>query len=144
MFGWIKRWFTASPMTPTGDGSPVGSPTIAGPGGEAGNAGDAGSPVTLPIDTVIDLHAFRPRDVREVVDAYLAAAREAGYTEVRIIHGRGRGVQRRLVRSLLAGHPAVQDFRDAGHDRGGWGATIVDLAPQEPVRPNDRSNGPEV
>ena len=92
--------------------------------------------VEIPIDTAIDLHAFAPRDVREVVEAYLEAAVEAGYDEVRIIHGRGKGVQRRSVQSLLSKHPAVLDFHDAGAARGGWGATIVRLA-----RPADPDGG---
>ena len=84
--------------------------------------------VTLPIEDAIDLHAFAPRDVTDVVASYLEAAREAGFREVRIIHGRGIGVQREAVRALLARHPHVASFSDAPADRGGWGATIVVLA----------------
>jgi DNA-nicking Smr family endonuclease len=87
--------------------------------------------VVLPIEDAIDLHAFAPRDVRDVVDAYLEAAHEAGFDEVRIIHGRGIGVQREAVRSLLAGHPRVRAFADAPPERGGWGATLVRLKPPE-------------
>ena len=83
--------------------------------------------VTLPIEDAIDLHAFAPRDVKDVVASYLEAAREAGFREVRIIHGRGIGVQREAVRALLAGHPLVASFADAPPERGGWGATIVCL-----------------
>jgi DNA-nicking Smr family endonuclease len=90
--------------------------------------------VALPIEDAIDLHAFAPRDVRDVVDAYLEAAQEAGFGEVRIIHGRGIGVQREAVRSLLARHPRVRSFSDAPPERGGWGATVVLLeAPDEPA-----------
>jgi len=83
--------------------------------------------VRLPIEDAIDLHAFAPRDVRDVVASYLAAAQEAGFHEVRIIHGRGIGVQRETVRALLARDPRVASFADAPPDRGGWGATLVVL-----------------
>jgi DNA-nicking Smr family endonuclease len=85
-------------------------------------------PVELPIEDAIDLHAFAPRDVREVVLSYLEAAHEAGFVEVRIIHGRGIGAQRETVRALLARHPLVRGFSDAPPERGGWGATIVRLS----------------
>jgi DNA-nicking Smr family endonuclease len=83
--------------------------------------------VTIPIEDAIDLHAFAPRDVKDVVASYLEAAHEAGFQQVRIIHGRGIGVQREAVRALLARHPRVAGFSDAPPDRGGWGATIVVL-----------------
>ena len=83
--------------------------------------------VTLPIEDAIDLHAFAPRDVTDVVASYLEAARESGFREVRIIHGRGIGAQREAVRALLSRHPRVVSFADAPPDRGGWGATIVFL-----------------
>jgi dsDNA-specific endonuclease/ATPase MutS2 len=85
------------------------------------------SPVELPIEEALDLHAFAPRDVLSVVDEYLRAARARGFTEVRIIHGRGIGAQRRAVQSLLATHPLVARFADAPSERGGWGATVVVL-----------------
>ena len=84
-------------------------------------------PIRVPIEDALDLHAFAPRDVRAVVDDYLHAAAERGFTEVRLIHGRGRGVQRASVQALLAKHPLVLGFADAPPDRGGWGATIVRL-----------------
>ena len=83
--------------------------------------------VELPIEDAIDLHAFAPRDVRDVVASYLEAASEAGFREVRIIHGRGIGAQREMVRALLARHPLVESFADAPPERGGWGATVVRL-----------------
>ena len=83
--------------------------------------------VVVPIEDFIDLHAFRPRDVRAVVESYLEAAVEAGFPEVRLIHGRGVGVQREAVRSLLSRHPDVVDYADADPGRGGWGATVVRL-----------------
>lgn len=84
-------------------------------------------PVRIPIEDVLDLHAFAPRDVRSVVATYLEEAHARGFIEVRLIHGRGVGVQRASIRALLARHPLVAGFADASGDRGGWGATIVQL-----------------
>jgi DNA-nicking Smr family endonuclease len=86
--------------------------------------------VILPIEDALDLHAFAPRDVKDVVASYLEAAHESGLREVRIIHGRGIGFQRDAVRELLARHPGVASFADAPPDRGGWGATVVLLKPR--------------
>ena len=86
--------------------------------------------VRIPIEDSIDLHAFAPRDVRDVVHSYLEAAHEAGFVEVRIIHGRGIGLQREAVRSSLMRHPLVRAFVDAPPARGGWGATVVFLTPR--------------
>ena len=83
--------------------------------------------VVVPIEDEIDLHSFLPRDVRSVVTSYLEAAIEAGFREVRIVHGRGAGVQREIVRSLLSRHAAVVGFTDAPPERGGVGATLVRL-----------------
>ena len=79
----------------------------------------------LPIDGVLDLHAFAPRDVRSVVDEYVRAAAEAGLPEIRIVHGRGRGVQRGIVQAALDRHSLVREFRDAPESH--LGATIVTL-----------------
>jgi hypothetical protein len=84
-------------------------------------------PVEVPVEDSIDLHSFPPRDVPDVVDAYLEAAVEKGFGEVRLIHGRGIGVQRDRVQKLLARHPMVSGFHDAPPDRGGWGATVAYL-----------------
>jgi hypothetical protein len=83
--------------------------------------------VELPIEDWIDLHPFPPRDVAAVVDDYLRAAHERGFREVRLIHGRGIGVQRERVRSVLSQHPLVGEYHDAPPERGGWGATIARL-----------------
>ena len=77
---------------------------------------------------VLDLHTVPPRDVREAVEAYLDEARVRGFRFVRIIHGRGIGVQRETVRAVLARTPFVQQFRDAPSEAGGWGATIATLS----------------
>ena len=84
-------------------------------------------PVTLPIEDSLDLHAFVPRDVPSVVGEYLAQAVARGFGEVRLIHGRGTGVQRAIVQKILARHPLVLSFSDAPPERGGWGATIAVL-----------------
>jgi hypothetical protein len=91
---------------------------------------DPDEPVTIPVEDSIDLHPFPPRDVPDVVDAYLEVAVEKGFAEVRLIHGRGIGVQRDRVQKLLARHPLVSGFHDAPTDRGGWGATVAYLKPR--------------
>ena len=88
---------------------------------------DPDIPVEIPIEDSIDLHPFPPRDVPDVVDAYLEAAVEKGFREVRLIHGKGIGVQRDRVQKLLARHPLVSGFHDAPADRGSWGATVAYL-----------------
>jgi len=89
----------------------------------------APEPVELPIDGILDLHAFHPRDVNELVPDYLSACRERGILQVRIIHGKGKGILRQRVHSLLRKLEEVDSFRLAGEDEGGWGATIVSLRP---------------
>ena len=88
---------------------------------------DDSEPAHLPIEDALDLHAFAPKDVRPVVEEYLKEAAARGFREVRLIHGRGIGVQRASVQALLAGHPLVLRFFDAPPERGGWGATVVVL-----------------
>lgn len=85
-------------------------------------------PFEVPITTVFDLHSFQPRDVASAVEAYLEEAHRLGFSAVRIVHGRGIGVQRETVREILARTPFVSAYRDAPAEAGGWGATIVDLA----------------
>lgn len=82
-------------------------------------------PVVVPIEDAMDLHAFAPREIPAVVESYLEAAHDAGFREVRLIHGRGRGVQRARVQQVLATHPLVERFCDAPADRGGLGATLA-------------------
>lgn len=82
----------------------------------------------LPIESSIDLHAFRPQDVRSVVDEYVRAAVEAGLTVVRVVHGRGRGVQRGIVQAALDAHPLVDEFWDDTDAH--LGATFARLKPE--------------
>jgi dsDNA-specific endonuclease/ATPase MutS2 len=84
-------------------------------------------PVRIPITDVFDLHTVPPRDVKAVVEEYLQEAHRLGFTALRIIHGRGIGVQREIVRSVLSKTAFVSSFRDAPAEAGGWGATIVTL-----------------
>jgi dsDNA-specific endonuclease/ATPase MutS2 len=86
-------------------------------------------PVRIPITDVFDLHTVPPRDVKPVVEAYLEEAHKLGLAALRIIHGRGIGVQREIVRGILAKTDFVESFQDAPADAGGWGATIVNLRP---------------
>ncbi len=88
---------------------------------------DPDDPIVVPIEDSIDLHAFAPKDIRDVVESYLEAAREAGFEEVRIIHGRGKGVQKERVRQVLGRSELVAHFEEATPDRGGFGATVVKL-----------------
>jgi DNA-nicking Smr family endonuclease len=93
--------------------------------------------VEIPIDGCLDLHTFSPREVKELVPAYLDECRAAGILEVRIVHGKGTGSLRRSVAALLQRHPGVVSFQLAGEDGGGWGATLVQLLPP-PTAGGDR------
>jgi dsDNA-specific endonuclease/ATPase MutS2 len=81
----------------------------------------------LEIEDSLDLHGFQPRDIPNVVEDYLEEAIARGFSEVRLIHGRGKGVQRARIQALLSQHPQVAHFADAPATRGGWGATVVYL-----------------
>src|SRR3954452_23430266 len=84
-------------------------------------------PLRIPITDVFDLHSVPPRDVKAVIEEYLVEAHRIGYRALRIIHGRGIGVQREMVRSVLARTEFVSSFGDAPAEAGGWGATLVTL-----------------
>jgi dsDNA-specific endonuclease/ATPase MutS2 len=84
-------------------------------------------PIIIPITDVFDLHTVSPRDAKEAVEAYLEEASARGFKALRIIHGRGIGVQREMVRKILQRTGFVVDFRDAPAEAGGWGATVVTL-----------------
>jgi dsDNA-specific endonuclease/ATPase MutS2 len=86
-------------------------------------------PIEIPITDVFDLHTFTARDVKAATEAYLEEAHRRGFTALRIIHGRGIGVQRETVRSVLSKTQYVLHYGDAPAEAGGWGATVVTLAP---------------
>lgn len=87
-------------------------------------------PTPLPMDGILDLHMFPPREVKELVPAWLEECRRLGLRDVRIVHGKGIGVLREIVHGILAKHPGVEHF---GHpsDTGAWGATVVRLKPED-------------
>jgi len=86
-------------------------------------------PTEFPIDGTLDLHMFAPKDTREVVKEYLRVCLEKNILAVRIVHGKGTGVKREIVRKVLENHPNVAAFRHEGGSGGGWGATVVNLKP---------------
>ncbi|EYF07869.1 Smr/MutS family protein [Chondromyces apiculatus] len=140
MLRWLRSIFSAETAPADRGAAP---PRPAGKSAEDGAVGEEGEPdeaeeplpspdeiTVLPIEDSIDLHTFAPRDIPSVVEEYLHEAWQRGFEEVRIIHGRGKGVQRQVVRRVLARHPAVIEFRDAPSTRGGWGATLAWLKPR--------------
>ncbi|CBE69864.1 MAG: Smr/MutS family protein [Candidatus Methylomirabilis oxygeniifera] len=86
-------------------------------------------PVCVPIEGLLDLHPFAPKEIVSVVEEYLWQCRQAGILDVRLIHGKGTGTQRAIVRRLLTNHPDVLSCADAPLQAGGWGATVVRLKP---------------
>jgi dsDNA-specific endonuclease/ATPase MutS2 len=92
-------------------------------------------PVEVPVEAEIDLHSFLPSETASVVEEYLAEAAARGFREVRIVHGRGTGAQRKTIRTVLSRSPLVLEFRDAPPAGGGWGATVALLAPRDAPRP---------
>lgn len=95
------------------------------------NQAESNGPTEVPIDGVLDLHTFRPSDAGDLVPHYLEVCRERGILDVRIIHGKGKGVLRERVHAILKLHPAVLSFRLGDGGSGGWGATLVTLRPPE-------------
>ena len=91
---------------------------------------DPADPIVLPLEDVIDLHPFAPKEIRSVVEEYLLECCAAGMTSVRLIHGKGKGVQRQSIRVLLERLPYVESFQDAPLGAGSWGATLVTLKPE--------------
>lgn len=86
-------------------------------------------PIVLPIEDVIDLHTFQPREVPDLLDDYFQACIQAGIFSVRVIHGKGKGLLKKHVRHVLKKNQKVISFQDAPPEAGGWGATLVELNP---------------
>jgi len=89
------------------------------------------SPVEYPVDGTLDLHLFAPKDTKDIVLEYIEACLDKGITQLRIVHGKGIGVKREIVHSLLSKHPHVIKYYHEGGSGGSWGATVVDLKPRE-------------
>lgn len=83
--------------------------------------------VIIPIEDHLDLHPFQPKEIASVVEEYLEQCKLAGFTQVRLIHGKGKGVQRNIIRGLLEKRDDVESFHDAPLEAGSWGATVVIL-----------------
>src|SRR3954447_15692115 len=94
-----------------------------------GSESISGDPFQIPIEGELDLHTFRPQDVKELLPAYLAACRAKGILQVRVVHGKGIGNLQRTVHSILSRLPEVASYSLASPHFGGWGATIVNLYP---------------
>lgn len=124
--GWLKRWLPTRPRRKARE-------RVAPDDFDFADETDIDpdnpfpEPIRLNISDVFDLHTIAPRDVRRVVEEYLLEAQRAGFRTVRIIHGKGQGVQREIVRSILARALFVEGWRDAPPEAGGWGATVVRL-----------------
>jgi DNA-nicking Smr family endonuclease len=86
-------------------------------------------PIRIPIEDVLDLHTFRPQDIKDLLANYFDECIKAGIFKVRVIHGKGKGIQKRQVQRFLKKNPQVRNFQDAPPEAGGWGATLVELKP---------------
>ena len=84
-------------------------------------------PIKLAIEDVLDLHTFHPKDIPNLLEDYFSECIQAGIFSVRIIHGKGKGIQKRRVQNLLKKNDVVASFKDAPPEAGGWGATLVEL-----------------
>jgi len=84
-------------------------------------------PVKMPIEDILDLHTFKPKEVPDLLVDYVSACIDAGIYSVRIVHGKGRGILKKRVQKLLKKNPLVESFRNGPPEAGGWGATLVEL-----------------
>ncbi len=123
----LRRLFTTNPQVSRDDSAPAELPDDATDEAEVDPFNPFPEPVRLEIRDVFDLHTIAPRDVKLAVEEYLLEARRAGFQVVRIIHGKGTGVQRDVVRGVLARTPFVRGWTDAPPEAGGWGATVAHL-----------------
>ena len=106
---------------------PTEIPLAENPLDESGERGLDDDIIRMPIDGTLDLHTFSPREIKTLIPDYLAECLKENIFEVRIVHGKGKGVLRRIVHSALDRIPYVESYHTAGHQRGSWGATIVHL-----------------
>ncbi|HEX8746758.1 MAG TPA: Smr/MutS family protein [Pyrinomonadaceae bacterium] len=123
---WLKRWRAPGAAASDEEGFAPGEDE-----GEVDPFNPFPEGVRLEITDSIDLHTVRPREVRKVLEEYLLEARARGFRSVRIIHGKGAGVQREIVRGVLGRTPFVIEWTDAPPQAGGWGATVAHLSPEE-------------
>ncbi len=87
-------------------------------------------PIVLPIEDVLDLHTFQPKEVPDLLEDYFEACIQSGVFSVRVIHGKGKGILKKRVHHVLRENPLVESFQDAPPEAGGWGATLVTLNPK--------------
>ena len=125
---WLRRHFR---LKPVGERVTASAPQDSTDESEVDPFDPFPEAVTIEIRDVFDLHTIAPRDIKRVVEEYLLEARRAGFRTVRIVQGKGVGVQREIVRSILARTPFVEDWTDAPPEAGGWGATIARLKPKD-------------
>ena len=142
MLRWLRALFRTADPELNDESIRRARHTVAAEIAEDPNAGDDPEPVEIPITDALDLHPFRPAEISDVVRSYLDEVIDRGYTEVRIIHGRGIGTQREIVRKVLERDPRVLQFADATSERGGWGATVAVLAGSTTTRPQSGSRPP--
>jgi dsDNA-specific endonuclease/ATPase MutS2 len=124
LHGWIRGWLSVRLYGRRAEASKLRAAEVED---EVDPFNPFPEPIRIEIRDVFDLHTIAPRDVKRVVEEYLLEARRAGFRSVRIIHGKGVGTQREMVRSLLARTPFVENWTDAPPEAGGWGATIARL-----------------
>lgn len=123
---WLKRWRSSGASTPDGEALEARDEDA-----EVDPFNPFPDGVRLEITDIIDLHTVSPREVRKVLEEYLLEARARGFRSVRIIHGKGVGVQREVVRAVLERTPFVRDWADAPPQSGGWGATVAHLSTED-------------
>lgn len=129
---WLSQWFAPRPRTVADETQTTEHLDLDDEDDDLDPFNPFPEPVRIEIRDTLDLHSIPPRDVRRVVEEYLLEASRAGFRNLRIIHGKGIGVQREVVRSVLARTPFVESWTDAPAEAGGWGATVVLLARRTP------------
>lgn len=137
VLGWIRRWRAARARRAeeAAAAAAAAEEDAEREDEEEEEEDEGGEPGEAALTEELDLHTFLPRECADVVEEYLRAAQEAGFTSVRIIHGKGKGTLRRTVHAVLDRHPAVRSYQLAGASRGSWGATLVELLPRPGPEP---------